>query len=212
MRRELIAVAYDEAGEEAAPSAATKQLVVLAADQLSSEVLPTESDPEPTADQLVERGILPACYRPRYNRRFLDAFHNTLELTRNSLVGDLPVASSTLGELAAHAILRRARQILTERGQGCREQAGVVDPTLPDLLEACPPQLAEGLDYLVAAVIEDADVLYLFDVPAGQEPEDYLSLPGATSDVSLLFFENWLRPFGNAPRPHVTYDGRAWPE
>jgi hypothetical protein len=25
-------------------------------------------------------------------------------------------------------------------------------------------------------------------------------------------FENWLRPFGNPPRPQITYDGRAWPE
>jgi hypothetical protein len=71
--------------------------------------------------------------------------------------------------------------------------------------------LANELDSLQDATLEDTDVLTLFELPDDPDPADYLSTRLRTEERLLLRFENWLTPFGNAPRPHITYDGRAWP-
>jgi hypothetical protein len=215
MHRELIAVDFNGVGEQAAAGTAAKQLIVLAADALLDEVSLDGRDPESVAQRLVDEGVLPACCRRRYDRRFLESFHNVIELTRNLLVSDLPFAPCTASELAAHAILGSARELLEEHERGSGELvtgASNGPRRLPDLMVGERRVLRDGLDGLEAVVIEDADALYLFQVPANQEPEEHVRLPGATSDVTLLAFENWLRPFGNPPRPQITYDGRAWPE
>jgi hypothetical protein len=212
MHRELIAVAYNAVGEQAAPGAAAKQLIVLATDQLLAEVSLDGRDPDAVAQRLVDEGILPACCRRHYDRRFLESFYNVIELTRNLLVSDLPFAPHTAGELAAHAIFGGAREMLENHELGSGELVLSDNPGLPDLVLGERRVLRDGLDGLEAVVIEDADALYLFQVPANEAPEEHVRLPGATSDVALLAFDNWLRPFGNPPRPQITYDGRAWPE
>ncbi len=211
MRRELIAVAYDTESESGLASVGcrTKQLVVLATDVLLASI--EDRLPEVAAEYLVQDRILPACYRRHYDERFLDIFHNALELTRNSLVSDLPFASSTVGELAAHAILAQARTVVSERGRDWVREARKIDDGLADQLTSGWRRLSDDVDELEATAIEDSDVLYLFDVPADQEPEEHLTGLYRADDQSLLRFENWLVPFGNAPRPEITYDGRVWP-
>lgn len=210
MRRELIAVDYANGDQLVGAGAGAKQLVILATDLLCEEVSVGDRVPAAVAEHLIAERILPACYRPRYDHVFLDTFHNTLEQTRNSLVGDLPSAGSTLGELACHAILGRARQILGEAGHEVLARAAGIDPGLPARVTGRASELGEGLELLSSLVIEDADVLYLFELGQGSDPRQDLQLPGATSDPAPLAFENWLLPFGNAPYPRVTYDGRAW--
>lgn len=209
--RELIAVAYPDGAEPVSAGAATKQLIVLATDVLLAELARAQDDPEGVAQQLIDDRVLPACYASRYDRRFLAGFHNTVELARNLLVGDLPFAPTTAGELAVHAILGRARRILADRGAGPQTDVISVEPILSRLLASDATNLYDGLEWLESMVIEDADALYLFDVPPDEEPDRHLRLPGATSDIELLRFENWQFPFGNPPRPQITYDGRAWP-
>ena len=95
-----------------------------------------------------------------------------------------------------------------------KEQAAELDPRLPEQLSLNSLHLAAELDSLQDATLEDTDVLTLFELPDGRDPAQHLSALSArirTDERLLLRFENWLTPFGNAPRPHITYDGRAWP-
>jgi hypothetical protein len=194
-------VPYDPEREQFAPSYRAKQLIVLAADALLAEVGLALDHPQALADELVGRRILPACYRPRYDAVFLERFHNVVELTRNALVSDLPFLANTTEELAAHAIFARAQWILSVTGEGLEEQARRVDPPLPGQLVKNGAYLADEIDSMFAAAIEDVDVLGLFDLPADQDVEEHIAAPGGPSAWSLLLFENWLVPFGGAPRP-----------
>lgn len=210
----------DAARAEFAPSEAeleltsasysTKQLIVLAADVVLESVSSGGGGAAVAADRLVERRILPACYRRRYDATFLERLHNVVEQARNALVSDLPFLANTASELAAHAIFTEANGILSARGEGRQDRAAAVDPSLPERLAAEAPRLTEELDSLFAATIEDADVLALFDLPADQEPDEHVTALGGPAAWFLLRFENWFVPFG-APRPQIAYDGRAWP-
>lgn len=202
---------YDPEREHASASYRAKQLIVLAADVVLGWLRGAERAPPHLAEDLVEAGVLPACYRRRYDQTFLVRFHNVLEHTRNALVSDLPFLATTSGELAAHAIFTESQRILSAGGQGREDEAAAVHPSLPEQLAVNTGHLADEIDLLRAATIEDAGVLALFDVPADQEPDEHLTELKGPDACSLLRFENWLVPFGNAPRPFITYDGRAWP-
>jgi hypothetical protein len=202
-------VPYDPEREHATASYRTKQLVVLATDLVLDRFRTLAENPACIARGLVREGFLPACYRRRYDGEFVRSFHNTLELTRNTLVSDIPFLPNTVSELAAHAIFREAKRILDEPSQRIRERAGGVHAGLPEQLEANRVHLHDEIDSLLGTVVEDTDVLALFDVPPDEEPEEHLTPPNG--GWSLLRFENWLIPFGRVPRAYITYDGRAWP-
>ena len=194
---------YDPERELLAASCRSKQLIVLAADALLAAVSMAGRRCEMVADELVRDRVLPGVHRARYDHAFLCVFYNVVELTRNLMVSDAPFVGSTASELAAHAILRQARAIIAERGKGWQGLAEAIDRSLPEQLEENCVHLNEELDLLEDAVIEDGEVLTLFDAAADGGDQ----IPSQ----SLLRFENWLVPFGNPPRPHITYDGRAWP-
>jgi len=202
---------YDPEREFAVAGRRTKQLIILATDVLVAKMAIHDRDPAALADQLVEHGILPGCYRSSYDERFLSAFGYVLELTRNLLVSDSPFVPNTAGELAAQAIFRQARMILAARGAGWEGHAADLDPRLPEQLSLNAMHLEDELEELQDATLEDHDVLALFNLPADDDPPLHLSAKLRPDERLLLRFENWLAPFGNVPRPHVTYDGRAWP-
>lgn len=142
------------------------------------------------ATRAIERGLLPRCYAHRYDDDFVEQAINTVALVRNALVGDLPFVASTGQELAARAVFREAFV-----------SAAATGGSLPSAVEAWLRELEE-------TVLQDDDVLMLFDVPAGEDP--LAGVPAARQgDWALLRFENWLRPFGGAPEPVIGTDGRA---
>jgi hypothetical protein len=204
-------VPYDPEREHASASFRAKQLIVLATDAVLELLRGLEHAPIAVAGRLVEARVLPACYRRRYDRTFLVSFHNVLEQTRNALVSDLPFLGTTAGELAAHGIFTESERILSAGGTGREDEATAVHPSLARQLAVNTRHLVEEIDLLEAATIEDSDVLALFDVPANQEPDEHLTALKGPTAWALLRFENWLVPFGSAPRPFITYDGRAWP-
>lgn len=187
----------------------TKELIVLAADGLV-EPLPPDRDAAELADQLVSERVLPGCYRTHYDGRFLHTFRGVIELVRNLLVSDIPFVPDTVGELAAHAIFGQAQAILDADGRGWQRQAGQIDAALPDHLSGNRALLTDELASLKETVLEDTDVLLLFELPATDDSlEDLARL--RPNERDLLRFENWRVPFGSAPRPYITYDARAWP-
>lgn len=198
-------------GGLATASYRTKQLVILATDVVVAEMSIHDGDADALADQLVRQRVLPGCYRTNYDEAFLWVFASALELTRNLLVSDAPFVPNTVGELAARAIFTTARTILTARGVGWEGQADELNPGLRQQLSANSAYLSDELESLRDATLEDDDLLGLFQVPEGDDPSDHLSPRLRSQERALLRFENWLVPFGNAPRPYVTYDGRAWP-
>jgi hypothetical protein len=204
-------VPFDPEREHSAVSYRAKQLLVLATDAVLEALTPVPAaHPTAVAGALVDAGMLPACYRRRYDAHFLRWFHNTGELTRNSLVGDLPYLANTAQELAAAAIFAECRLTLEHPEPGRRELAAAIDGELPEQLEANAAHVAEELDALQASVFDDGSVFGLFDLPLDREPGTP-GPAGAPEGQGLLRFEHWLVPFGNAPRPQITYDGRAWP-
>jgi hypothetical protein len=204
-------LSYDPEREYSAASYRTKQLIVLAADVVIDSVSVNDQGAACVVDRLVHDRLLPACYRSQYDEGFLEVFRVVLELTRNLLVSDTPFLFSTASELAAHAILAQAKRIATMRGAGVEQQAGAVDERLAEQLAANGSHLGEELEALEDAAIEDTDVLILFDVAADNDPGEFLSDRLRPAERRLLHFEHWLEPFGPIPRPHITYDGRAWP-
>jgi len=183
----------------------TKQLIVLATDLLLDAVAVEQPR---AAGRLVDGRVLPARYRDRYDQRFVHEFAAVLKLTRNLLVSDNPFLPDTLSELAAHAIFAQGRLVVATRGEGVQQPAATIDPTLVARLEADNERLSEELDALYDEVFEDTDVLALFDLPDEADVATELRLrPG---EGELLLFENWRRPFGRVPRPHITDDARAW--
>lgn len=165
-------------------------------------------NPSGAADRLVAEGVLPRCYRDRYDERFLTGFRKTLELTRNLLVSDTPFLPDTISELAAHAILGRAREVLQARGDGDEAQATEVDPALMDEIRRQPDRLAAVLELLADTVFEDTDVLLLFEL---DDSGGLHHLRLRDEDRSALAFENWRQPFGEVPRPELDDDDGAWP-
>ncbi|MFL5844269.1 MAG: hypothetical protein ACJ762_06205 [Solirubrobacteraceae bacterium] len=157
-----------------------RRLIVAAGEQLLSAIRGDGRDPAAVADGLVIAGVLPACYRSRYDQLFLTWFHNVVELARNSLVGDLPFLATTAEQLAGRALLAQAR------AQAADE---------PDLY-----QLIAELDGLEDIVLEDTDADLLFDV---DDAADLLARPGvlARPELRLIRFEHWLIPFGDPPTP-----------
>jgi hypothetical protein len=204
-------VLFDIRRAHGAPSYRTKQLIVLASDVRLEAVRGNGRGPAAVAAELVEDGTLPVCYRSRYDQRFLDTFHNVVELTRNALVGDLGHVTTTAGVLAALAILREARATVATGGDGREALAAAIDPQLATLLAHDGDGLRKELSELEGTRLEDTDVLTLFTVPRDRDPEQHLRLALSDGDSALLRFENWLVPFGNAPRPRIATDGRAWP-
>jgi len=182
-----------------------KQLIVLATDLLLDAVA---FEQPRAAERLVAGRVLPARYRDRYDERFVHEFAAVVKLTRNLLVSDNPFLPDTLSELAAHAIFAHAKLVVGTQGEGVQQAAAAIDPTLPAGLEADSERLSGELDLLYDEVFEDTDVLALFDLPDGVDPVAELRLRPGERD--LLRFENWRRPFGRVPRPHISDDARAW--
>jgi hypothetical protein len=199
---------FDPEREHATASFRAKQLVILAADVVLAMLAAADQE---AAERLIAGRVLPACYRRRYDRDFLESLHNTVEQTRNALVSDIPFLGSTASELAGHAIFTAALQILAEPDPANDERAAAIDPEFPGQLSANGAHLADEIDSLFAATLVDADFLALFEVPADQEPDEHLHAAAGPDAWRLLRFDDWFKPFGGAPRPHVTYDGRAWP-
>lgn len=204
-------VPYDPEREHVTTSHRAKQVLLLASEVVLDQVSPLERDPAAVVERLIRARVLPACYRRRYDERFLEVFHNVIEQTRNALVSDVPFLANTASELAAHAVFREACGVLAGPGEEALDRAAYIDASLPQQLAVNGAHLADEVDLLSAAIVDDADVLLLFDIPPGEDPEEHLTPPDGPSGWSLLRFENWLVPFGGAPRPHITYDGRAWP-
>lgn len=202
---------YDPEREFASASYRTKQLIILATDAVLARFSIHDDDQEGLTAQLVKDRVLPGCYQERYDECFLKTFAGVLAITRNLLVSDCPFVPNTFSELAARAIFTTAHRILAAQGVGWQGQAGDVDPRLPEQLEVNSTHLADELDAFQDATLEDTDVLALFSLPGDRDPAEYLSPQLRPAERLLLRFENWLIPFGNAPRPHITYDGRAWP-
>jgi hypothetical protein len=198
-------------GEPESASDAAKELLVLASDLVLAQLAGLEREPAGVARRLVDAQLLPACYSDRYDRSFLEAFHNTLQLTRNALVCDLPCLPNTASELAAHAIFRHAFRATEQPSDAVLARADAIDPLLRERIVLNGEQLAEEVETLASTVLEDLDVVVLFDAPADQDPEEYMMLTDGAAGWSLLRFENWLVPFGGAPRPRIAHDGRAWP-
>jgi len=198
-------VSFESESDYHAVDYRTKQLIVLATDLL----LEAAAFEQPrAAARLVDGRVLPARYRDRYDARFVHEFASVVNLTRNLLVSDNPFLPDTLSELAAHAIFAHARLVVGTRGEGVQQSAAAIDPSLPARLEADHERLTVELDLLYDEVFEDLDVLALFDLPDGADPPAELRLRPGERD--LLRFENWRRPFGRVPRPHITDDARAW--
>lgn len=201
----------DRARPYGLPSVHTKQLIVLASDVVLEAVRGDGRAPVAVASELVQEGTLPACYRRRYDERFLAIFHNVVELTRNALVSDLPHVAATAWVLAALAIFREAVEIAARGGEGRKLLAAAIDPALPERLASSGEPLREELSALAGVAVEDTDVLALFELPPDASPEEHLPPGLREPDRELLLFENWLVPFGNPPRPYIAEDGRAWP-
>lgn len=202
---------YDPEREQWSASYRAKQLVVLATDLLLASIACMRPGADAAADHLVEARVLPGCYRRRYDHRFLNSFRHTLEIARNLLVSDSPFLPNTASELAAHAILGRAHEVLADHGRDWIRPASAIDQRLPEQVTVNREYLADELASLEAAALEDTDVLALFEVPMDVEPDAHLSERLRPAERSMLRFENWLIPIATPPRPHITYDGRAWP-
>jgi hypothetical protein len=204
-------VPYDPEREHVVASYRAKQVLLLATELVLDRLSPPEHDHAAVVERLTRKRILPVCYRRHYDERFIETFHNVTEQTRNTLVGDIPFLANTASELAAHAVFREACRVLAEPSEKAVDRAAYIDASLPQQLAVNRAHLADEVDSLSAAIVDDADVLLLFQVPPGEDPEEHLTPPDGPCGWSLLRFENWLVPFGGAPRPHITYDGRAWP-
>jgi hypothetical protein len=187
-----------------------KQLLLLASDLVQDLIDPAE-DGTASVGRLVDAAVLPVCYRRRYDGRFVEHFCNSVEQTRNVLLSDIPFVGNTLAELAAHAIFNEAYRLLSSGPEEVRALSARLDRSLAEYLLENREAIGGELDTLFDATIQDADVIALFDVPADQEPDEHLTSAGVGHDSSLVHFENWLVPFGGAPRPYLTYDGRVWP-
>jgi hypothetical protein len=194
-------VFFDAESEYVAVGVRTKQLILLASDVLLAALRRAESNTAEVVNQLISGRVLPSCYEDRYDRRFVRQFHNVVELTRNSVVGDLPHLANTAEELAGLAIFARCQSILDEGGAGTQDLAAAIDQELSGQLATDRAQIGGEIDSLAAILLEDGDVLTLFDLEPGREPQG----------EALLRFDHWLVPFGNPPRPHIAADGRAWP-
>lgn len=190
-----------------AASYRTKQLLLLASDLLLEQI-PAAGRGKDGADRLISEHVLPRCYRDRYDERFLQGFRKTTQLTRNLLVSEAPFLPDTISELAAHAILTRARGVLDVSGKGYEVQAFEVDPSLAQVISHQPERLGEMLQLVADTVFEDTDVLALFDL---DDPGGIAQLQLRDEDRRLLRFENWREPSGEVPRPEVTGDDGAWP-
>lgn len=197
---------YDPERHYASASYRTKQLILVATDAVIADLRP-EHGPDELVARLVMQKTLPGCYRPRYDTAFIDRFRRTTTVARNALVSDAPFLHNTASELAANAIFRQAAAIVAARGAGWESQASSIDFELALQLADNSVYIGTELRSLQDSTLEDTDVLALFDLPEGAEPG-----PGVREDEgSMLRFENWFLPFGTAPRPFITYDGRAWP-
>lgn len=201
---------YDVEREQFVASFRVKQLVVLATEFAMAEMALGTGSPEDVASELITSGVLPACYEPRYGADFLQTFQRVCGLTRNLLVSDSPYLPDTMSELAAHAIFRQAYATLDTDPEVWEPEALAIDPQLPRHIRGARQHLAEELTLLRDVALQDTDVRLLFEVPAGETPEAYLGPSAIPDDAALLRLENWRAPFGCAPRPVVTYDGRAW--
>jgi hypothetical protein len=204
-------VPYDPEREFGAASYRTKQLVVLAADLVLELLSPADGGTDVAINRAVGWGILPSCYRTRYDGQFLVAFRGATELTRNLLVSDAPFLPHTACELAAHAIFRHAEKLVACGSRGSLAQASAIDAALPEQLVRHRDHLARELEALKCSVLEDWDALLLFELPAGDDPVAGLHARLRQEERLALRFENWHVPFGSVPRPHITYDARAWP-
>lgn len=201
---------YDVEREQFVASFRVKQLVVLAAEFALADMRLDTGPPEDVASELITSGVLPACYQPRYDAEFLQTLQRVCGLTRNLLVSDSPYLPDTMSELAAHAIFRQAYATLGTNPEVWELEALAIDPQLPKHIRDARQHLAEELTLLRDVALQDTDVRVLFDVPGGETPEAYLGRSAIPDEAAPLRFENWRAPFGCAPRPVVTYDGRAW--
>lgn len=192
----------------------TRQLVALATDVLVARLERCAAG-RYAADELIREGILPACYRARYDADFLERWTAEMAVARDLLVSDAPLLPTALSALAARSILARAADIVEKRGEGCHPEALAVDPRLPEQLESNAPLLLAGLRALEHDALS-GDVCALFALDGHLDPVAAPAAPARGEQIEALGFENWARPSGGAPRSHLTwpnisYDGRAWP-
>jgi hypothetical protein len=209
--RTTLRVPYDPERDLAAASYRTKQVILLATDELLDRIALDELGDPAIVQRLISDRVLPRCYLDRYDEPFLKEFRVVIELTRNLLVSDAPFLPDVASEVAAHAIFREAERVLAWGPNRCRAQAAAVDSGLPIQLARNSEHLARELELLRDSVLEDWDALLLFELPASEDPVADLHARLRPEERAALRFENWRVPFGAVPRPHITYDGRAWP-
>jgi hypothetical protein len=196
-----------EPAPAASPAFHARQLILLAGDLLLELIPPGLGEVSQVVEGLIGTRVLPGCYRECYDERFLRGFRRTIELTRNLLLSDTPFLPDTACELAAQAILGRAREVLGS-GRQYRFRAAEIDPGLSDQLIEAPEEIGGMVELLADTVFEDADVQVLFEI---EEPAGLERLGLREEERELLRFENWREPFAEVPRPQITDEGGSWP-
>src|SRR4051812_35661707 len=160
---------YGAEDEPVPVSYRAKQVLLVASDSMLDWLSTADREPARVAARLIDRRVLPGCYRQRYDRAFLERFFNVVEQTRNALVSDLPFLANTASELAAHAIFSEAQRILVA-GREAHEREASLQRSSPDQIAARAASVAQELDALYAVTLEDADVVALFSVAIDREP------------------------------------------
>lgn len=190
----------------------SKQLVVFATDVLLERIALDGRPAAEVADVLVRERVLPACYRRRYDEPFLTIFRGVVESVLHLLVSDTPSLPDTASELAAHAILAQAGEIVHAAAQAWRAAPIELDDGLGERFLHNQEQLARELDRLRELAFEDAHVRLLFELPADEDPVANLYARLRPEEQQRLRFENWRQPFGNVPAhtsPTTTAAGRS---